>query len=122
MVPIMTLPSPETKTCPCCGAVIPEPNDFGLTPTELRIYNFIAKHPDYTREAITQGIYADTYDGGPQYNIINVYICKINKKLRGQRIVNPRGWGATYRLVKIEDPKNVATNIPPSVHRLSEGL
>jgi DNA-binding response OmpR family regulator len=92
--------TPSTQTCPCCGAVIPTPNQFNLTPTELRVYNFIAKHPGYTLEAITAGIYAGTYNGGPAYNIISVYICKINKKLRGQRIVNPRGFGATYRLVK----------------------
>jgi DNA-binding response OmpR family regulator len=90
----------HTPICPCCGAVIPTPNDFNLTPTELRVYNFIAKHPGYTREAITNGIYADTSDGGPYYNIISVYICKINKKLRGQRIVNPGGRDAPYRLVK----------------------
>lgn len=97
----------EVKTCPCCGAVIPEPNEFGLTPTELRVYNFIAKHPGYTREAITQALYAVGYNGGPHFNIINVYICKINKKLRGQRITSPGGYGATYRLVK--EPEDAAT-------------
>lgn len=97
------------KICPCCGAVIPTPNEFGLTPTELKVYTFIAKHPGYTREAITNGIYSYEIGGGPEYNIISVYICKINKKLRGQRIVNTGGFGASYRLVKLEDQENAAS-------------
>lgn len=100
-----------TQTCSCCGAVIPTPNEFNFSPMELSVYNYIAKHPGCTKRTITNDIYALDPSGGPNYNIVAVYVCRINKKLDGsdQRIIC--GSAASYRLVKKEVPSHV-----PSPH------
>lgn len=89
------------ETCKCCGAVIPEPAQ-NLSPTQRKLYAFVAKHPGVTLDQIFNHLYADRADGGPLYtNIVSVFISTMNKILVGQRIrADKPGPGATYRLIK----------------------
>lgn len=89
------------RICAHCGAIIPEANPFNLTRTELRIYNYIAKHPDRTGREIIDWLYRDDPDGGPtSANLLSAHLHKMAKKLTGVRIITRGGPGATYRLVK----------------------
>lgn len=91
------------ETCKCCGAVIPPRAEFGLTRTQQRVYDYIARHPGCTMDRIMNGVYADARDGGPTFsNTIAVHIHNINNKLTGLRIqCSGPGPGATYRLIKL---------------------
>ncbi len=92
---------PTIRTCPCCGAIIPKGNPFGLTTNQLAIYNYIARHPGCTAEEIKCHLYCNVRGGGPEScNIINVQITNIRKKLSGVRIVTRAGREAPYHLVK----------------------
>lgn len=91
------------EICKCCGAVIPDPT-ISLAPMLLRLYHFVAKHPDCTAERIHLHLYSNRHDGGPRMNYISDSVYTINKNLVGQRIrANRTGPGATYRLYKTED-------------------
>lgn len=82
-------------TCPHCHTRI---NPFNLNASQLRIFHFIATHPDCTMKDIRTAIYAKIASC-----VVSVHIHKMRPKLRGVRIVCKRGCPATYRLV--EDPK-----------------
>jgi hypothetical protein len=89
------------RTCECCGAIIPHGNTHNLTNNQLRIYNYIAKHPGCTAEEIKSHIYRDDPNGGPlSANIINVQVTHMRHKLSGVRIVSRPGREAPYHLVK----------------------
>lgn len=94
---------PPIRICECCGAVIP-PQRLELSPTQAKIYNFVAKRPDCNIDQIHEHLYYHRTDGGPEKATINTMICQLNKRLKGHRIkcTHP-GWWATYRLVKLED-------------------
>jgi len=89
------------ETCNCCGAVIPIPEpELRLTPSERRLYDFIAKHPGVPFQRIYDHMYAHRYDGGPERNTINTMMSHINDKLAGHKIRrNHLGWDGTYWLV-----------------------
>lgn len=90
------------ETCPHCGSILPEPESkFHLTPSERKVYDYIAKHP----KCETNHIISHMYGGrGPEYARLNihVFVNRINKKLLDHRIQSSaRGPGATYSLVKV---------------------
>lgn len=89
------------RTCAHCGTILPEGNPFNLSPMELRIYNFIASHPQCTEDAIFKFLYADRTQGIPSSNIVGVSIRRTRAKLDGVRLICSRGGPtSTYRLVK----------------------
>lgn len=95
----------ETKTCPCCGSVIPNPIGRTLSPSQRKVYFFVARHAGCTWQDIADHIYSDRADGGALSArlCIATFIYHANRRLTGQRIVCTGGPGATYRLVKIEE-------------------
>jgi hypothetical protein len=96
----------EIENCSCCGAVIPNLAGIELSPTQKKIYFFVAWNPECTMEQIVDHVYANHIDGGPidATGVISTCICKANQRLKGQRIICRFAQSAsTYRLVKIEE-------------------
>ena len=105
----------ETRTCPACGQSVenltgilinPETNDILIdgnlihfTEKESGIFNALHKRfPDLvTVDGMMDVLYSDNPEE-PFMAIINVYICKMRKKLRGTRVRIKNVWGRGYRL------------------------
>jgi hypothetical protein len=106
----------EIRICECCGAVIPNLAGANLSPTQRKIYLFIARNPRCTMEQIVNNVYADDPNGGPRDapGTVATLICTANKRLRNQRIIcHYAGADSHYRLVKTEGTSNANLNIPP---------
>jgi DNA-binding response OmpR family regulator len=89
------------RTCTHCGAIIPWGNPFNLTNQELKIYNYIARHPGCNVEQIKCHVYHDDPNGGPiSSNIISVQLSNLRRKLTGVSIKTRAGRDAPYYLVK----------------------
>lgn len=74
------------------------PIEWGLTPTETRVYAHLASRERATKESIYQALYSGAVGENVEIKIIDVFVCKIRKKLRpfGVRIATI--WGVGYRL------------------------
>jgi len=81
--------------------------ELGLTISEARVLGLLAKRQYCTREAIFTMLYGNRTDDPPDPKVIDVYVCKLRKKL-GLEIECVRiGYGAAdnssggYRLTAI---------------------
>lgn len=77
---------------------------MGLTPQEERLVShLIRRAPGYvTKDALMTVLYDDA-DEEPQIKIIDVFICKIRKKLVGHGWHIETVWGRGYRILEGED-------------------
>lgn len=95
----------SAKVCEQCGQLVPPAGPRSLSPTQRRIYDFVARHPEgVTSEQIKGAVYGGDPDGGPESgNIVSVHISKMRPALAevGVTIRSTRGPGATYRLVAL---------------------
>ncbi|MGA0564154.1 helix-turn-helix domain-containing protein [Ancylobacter sp. VNQ12] len=63
---------------------------YGLQPNEAKILAALVKHPDRTKASL-HAVIDDDRKSGPK--IIDVYICRMRKKLRPKGIVIETVWG-----------------------------
>jgi DNA-binding response OmpR family regulator len=56
---------------------------YGLAPKELKIVVALNNNPKhiFTRKNLYYLLYGDNIHGGPSFEIVNVYICKIRRKI-----------------------------------------
>ena len=106
-----------TCACPTCG----KPLDFegyrleaeagivigggkfaALTRRETAIFELLWTRPGrvFTRSQIFDDLYSLLAGDGPEEKILDVYICKLRKKLNGLGLSIETVWGAGYRLQK----------------------
>jgi hypothetical protein len=91
--------------CPCCDGT----GRIALTPMQYKVWDVLRRvGPDgISATALTERIYADRADGGPDSgtHCIPTFVHRANKRLEaiGQRIVSSGGPGSTYRLER-HDP------------------
>lgn len=106
--------------CPCCGAPI-SPADVlfdeahryvvhsgsvvMLTPREAEVFARLLKSAPLVvaAESIFAAIYAGRVDGGPEYKNIDIFVCRLRRKLKPLGLVIETIWGTGYRLT-IADP------------------
>lgn len=69
---------------------------FGLTGKENLIVSLLMKRDNCTREALMQIMYAHNPESGVEVKIIDVFVCKIRKKLKKYRIQITTVWGKGY--------------------------
>jgi two-component system cell cycle response regulator CtrA len=84
------------------------PFEYGLTPAEARVFAHLASREMGTRQSIMLALYSDRPNEEPEIKIVDVFVCKMRKKLArfGVRIETVRGQG--YRLDRAAAPARQA--------------
>jgi DNA-binding response OmpR family regulator len=73
------------------------PNEFGLTPTEMRCVGAIVRRGIVNQEAIYTAIYGSRPESQqPDMKIIDVYICKARKKMASKGFALKNNFGVGY--------------------------
>ena len=82
-------------------ALIP-PLDFpvawGLTGAEARVFAHLKSRPVATKQSIMMALYSDRPGAEPEIKIVDVFICKLRKKLTPFGVVIETVWGRGYGL------------------------
>lgn len=79
----------------------PVPFAFGLTASEAKIMSLLVSRDFASRAQMMTAVMADRHadaDGQPEMKIIDVYVCKIRKKVAPFGIEITSLWGRGYRL------------------------
>jgi two-component system cell cycle response regulator CtrA len=74
------------------------PAEFGLTGYESRALGRLLKGGLVSKESLMTALYSDRPDDEPQIKIVDVFICKMRRKLAGFGINIETRWGRGYEL------------------------
>ena len=74
------------------------PVEFGLTSSEAKVLSCLIHRDFATKPQIMMAIYADRLEEEPEQKIVDVFVCKMRKKLKPFGIVISTVWGQGYRL------------------------
>jgi two-component system cell cycle response regulator CtrA len=80
------------------GIRIEVPLVFGLTTHEAMLFGLLLKRDLVSKEMAMVGLYGDRPNLDPEIKIVDVYVCKARKKLRGFGVEIETVWGRGYRL------------------------
>ena len=80
------------------GVRMSAPLILGLTAQEARVLGVLMKRDVATKEAVMAGLYSHRADDTVEIKIVDVFICKIRKKLQPFDIPIETVWGQGYRL------------------------
>ncbi|MFC3074945.1 helix-turn-helix domain-containing protein [Shinella pollutisoli] len=69
-----------------------------LTSSEARVFACLATRAKATKEMILQALYSDRPDDAPEPKIVDVFVCKLRKKLKPFGIEITTVWGQGYSL------------------------
>lgn len=127
----------KTLECPCCGQQVsnirlltdtitntvttPE-GKIKLTPKEMDfLVLMMRKYPEIaTKEAVWETVFMEPNGDGPELKIVDVFVCKMRKKLSPLGIVIETFWGRGYRLVE-SDPARAQEIVNASLRRRAKG-
>lgn len=83
----------------CMGFTFLAPLEWGLTGRETRLFGALMTRDLLTKEAAMAALYVDVgADDEPHIKIIDVFICKMRKKVRPFGVEVHTVWGVGYRL------------------------
>jgi DNA-binding response OmpR family regulator len=82
------------------GATFEAPIEFGLTRTENAILGLLSRVELATKETILSQLYSERPNQEPHIKIIDVFVCKMRRKLKPFDIVVENVWGRGYMLSK----------------------
>lgn len=74
------------------------PMEWRLTVQEARVFGVLVNRELATKEAIMSGLYIDRGVDEAEQKIVDVFICKIRKKLKPFGVRIETVWGRGYRL------------------------
>ncbi len=80
------------------GMRIEAPIEFGFTGAEARLFGLLTRVELVTKEKAMFALYATRIDAEPEIKIIDVFVCKMRKKLEPYKIEINTVWGQGYRL------------------------
>jgi two-component system cell cycle response regulator CtrA len=80
------------------GADVLLPLEWRLTSAEARLFGVLIAREMATKQALMTGIYGGSARDEAQIKIVDVFICKIRKKLRPFGIELQTFWGLGYGL------------------------
>ncbi len=84
------------------GAELVFPVEWGLTATEQRVLGVLINRPQATKAQIMMGIYRVTGgDDEADIRIVDVFVCKVRKKLQPFGITIRTLWGAGYAIDEV---------------------
>lgn len=76
----------------------PLPLEWGLTPSEAAVFGVLVNRSMATKESVSAALYRDLGRDEPDPKIVDVFICKIRKKVAPYGIDIHTVWGQGYRL------------------------
>uniref|UniRef100_UPI00333BC414 helix-turn-helix domain-containing protein n=1 Tax=Mesorhizobium sp. M0050 TaxID=2956861 RepID=UPI00333BC414 len=74
------------------------PLEWLLTSSEARLFAFLTTRQIASKAAIMQAIYSAGADDEPEPKIVDVFVCKIRKKLKPFGVQIETVWGQGYSL------------------------
>lgn len=74
------------------------PLEFSLTAQEARVFAHLASRDLGTKQSIMMALYGDRPDE-PEIKIVDVFVCKLRKKLSRFGVTIDTVWGQGYRLI-----------------------
>ncbi len=74
------------------------PPEWRLTASEARVFAHLTTRPVATKQSIMMAVYSDRVDEDPEIKIVDVFICKMRKKLALYGVVIETVWGQGYAL------------------------
>lgn len=77
---------------------------FGLTVLEGRLLATLSDGRIHSKESLLSSLYFDRADDAPEIKIVDVFVCKLRKKLVGYPIRIDTVWATGYR---VADPANL---------------
>ncbi|RVE90101.1 helix-turn-helix domain-containing protein [Sinorhizobium meliloti] len=78
---------------------VPVPIEFGLTGSEARVFAHLATRDMATKQSVMLALYSDRADVEPETKIVDVFVCKMRKKLARFGVTIETVWGQGYRLL-----------------------
>lgn len=80
------------------GFLILPPLEWGLTGSEARLFGALLEREMVTKDAAMSALYRDHGDDEPEVKIVDVFICKIRKKIAVFGLTIETIWSVGYRL------------------------
>lgn len=80
-------------------STIPIPLEFRLTSSEARVFAHLASRDIATKQSVMLALYSDRPDVEPEAKIVDVFVCKLRKKVAGFGVTIETVWGQGYRLL-----------------------
>lgn len=80
------------------GYMRPGPTFVHLTNTECRLFGALMQREVLTKEACLHALYYDRGGDEPEQKIVDVFVCKLRKKLTPHGVVIGTIWGRGYFL------------------------
>lgn len=80
------------------GMRLDAPLEFGLTPTEARLFGLLTRVEMATKDRIMFALYASRIDAEPEIKIVDVLVHHIRKKVEPFGITIETLWGTGYRM------------------------
>lgn len=74
------------------------PIEWRLTSSEARLFAFLTTREIATKPAIMQALYSDRPDDDPEIKIVDVFICKLRRKIQRYGVEITTVWGRGYSL------------------------
>lgn len=74
------------------------PVEWPLTPSERRVFGVLVNRELATKTAVLAALYGDVGKDEPEIKIIDVFVCKMRRKIRPYGILIHTRWGEGYYL------------------------
>lgn len=97
------------------------PIEWRLTRSEARLFGALLSKEVATKGAVMLALYGDRPDGGADTKIVDVFVCKLRRKLKPFGIAIHTEWGVGYRLHpadrhryrrRLPDPPSASAPLP----------
>ncbi|MBX5015928.1 helix-turn-helix domain-containing protein [Rhizobium lentis] len=75
------------------------PVEYQLTSREARVFSHLASRDFGTRQSIMMALYSDRLEE-PEMKIVDVFVCKMRRKLKPFGVRIETIWGQGYRLAR----------------------
>lgn len=75
------------------------PVEWRLTSSEARLFAFLTTRDVASKSAIMQALYSDRADEDPEIKIIDVFVCKLRRKVKPFGVKIETVWGRGYSLI-----------------------
>lgn len=85
----------EEALAPTC---VPVRMEWRLTSSEARVFAHLTTRDHATKQSIMLAMYSDRIDVEPEIKIVDVFICKMRRKLKPFGIEIATIWGQGYAL------------------------
>lgn len=84
------------------GITMKAPIELGLTPSEAGVFGVLMARDFVTKDMVMSSIYRSGAKDEAQIKIVDVFVCKIRRKLKPFKINITTVWGQGYRITAAE--------------------